>query len=94
MMEPQVYQDAQAGGTSLLNYMSRARMTVPNEAEHSPATTPKPSTQPCYVCDGFGSRANEEAYMMMHTEPCTFCKGTGKLDMLGRALETPSKRPR
>jgi DnaJ-class molecular chaperone len=47
------------------------------------------STQPCYVCNGFGSRASDEAYMMMHTEPCAFCKGTGKLDMLGRALETP-----
>ena len=45
-------------------------------------------TQLCYVCDGFGSRASDEPYMMMHTEPCTFCKGTGKLDMLGRALET------
>lgn len=66
--------------------------SMPNEAEHSPATTPKPSTQPCYVCDGFGSRANEEAYIMMHTEPCTFCEGTGKLDMLGRAL-TSSKVP-
>lgn len=32
--------------------------------------------------------------MMMHTEPCTTCKGTGKLDILGRALDTPSKRPR
>lgn len=52
-------------------------------------------TQPCYVCDGFGSRASDEPYMMMHTEPCTFCKGTGKLDMLGRALETqPVERRR
>jgi len=32
-------------------------------------------------------------YMMMHTEPCTYCNGTGKLDMYGRTLETPSVRP-
>ena len=62
-----------------------------NEAEHSPAPA-KPRTQPCYVCDGFGSRASDEAHMMMHTEPCAFCKGTGKLDMLGRAL-LPAKVP-
>jgi len=63
-----------------------------NEAEHSPATPPpKPRTQPYYVCDGFGSRASDEAYMMMHTEPYPFCKGTGKLDM-GRTV-TPAKTP-
>lgn len=62
-------------------------MSMPND-EHSPPKPPK--TQPCYVCDGFGSRASDEAYMMMHNEPCTFCKGSGKLDMLGRAL-IPSK---
>jgi len=64
---------------------------MPND-EHSPPKQPKPRTQPCYVCDGFGSRASDEAYMMMHTEPCTFCKGTGKLDMLGRALTATKVR--
>lgn len=53
------------------------------QAEHSP---PKPRTQPCYVCDGFGSRASDEPYMMMKSLPCTFCKGKGKLDMYGKPL--------
>jgi len=62
-----------------------------NEAEHSPAPL-KPRMRLCYVCDGFGARASDEPYMMMHTEPCTYCEGTGKLDMRGRVL-TPSKVP-
>ena len=33
----------------------------------------------CFVCEGFGSRASDQAYAMMQTAPCAHCNGTGRI---------------